>query len=40
MIGLRELRNWSRPDVFAAVSRDERVWYPYATGSFGAEMML
>jgi hypothetical protein len=24
----------------AAVSRDEPVWYPYAAGSFGAEMML
>ena len=24
----------------AAVSRAEPVWYPYAAGSFGAEMML
>ncbi len=24
----------------AAVSRDEPAWYPYAAGSFGAEMML
>jgi hypothetical protein len=24
----------------AAVSRDEPTWYPYAAGSFGAEMML
>jgi hypothetical protein len=24
----------------AGVSRDEPVWYPYAAGSFGAEMML
>ncbi|MEA2237675.1 MAG: hypothetical protein QOC81_2399 [Thermoanaerobaculia bacterium] len=24
----------------AAVSREEPVWYPYAAGSFGAEMML
>jgi hypothetical protein len=24
----------------AAVSRDEPVWYPYAAGSFGVEMML
>jgi hypothetical protein len=24
----------------AAVSRDEPVWYPYAAGSFGTEMML
>ena len=24
----------------AAVSRTEPVWYPYAAGSFGAEMML
>ena len=23
-----------------AVSRDEPAWYPYAAGSFGAEMML